>query len=67
MTVEKAATLSMEAGYLRSKRAYRVMLTDDEVENRDDAFGSSSSSSVKAKESSCALDQGNDGKEINYF
>ncbi|KAF9146766.1 hypothetical protein BGX30_009548 [Mortierella sp. GBA39] len=57
VTVEKAATLSMEAGYLRSKRAYKAMLADDEVEGRDEAIGNNSSSSVEVKEKSCAQDQ----------
>ena len=29
VAIERAATLSMEAGYLRSKRAYKAMLADE--------------------------------------
>ncbi|KAF9130801.1 hypothetical protein BG015_003961, partial [Linnemannia schmuckeri] len=49
----------MEAGYLRSKRAYKVMLLDN-AESQEEEIGVSSNS-VKVKEKSDEIFQDNDG------
>lgn len=67
VTVEKAATLSMEAGYLRSKRAYKAMLSDTVGSQEQEQEVTDNHNGNKDKEKSAMLNQDNDSKYYFCF